>query len=97
MANRTATKKKTRKITVNVSESVCERIEEAASWRGLELAEFFLDAATREADAVIERERVIRLSPVDAKLIFSLMQNPPPPNEALKKALRTHKRLTRGG
>ena len=96
MATQAAAKTKSRKITINVPAHVLERIEEAAAWRGLALEEFVLDAAARETDAVIEKERVIRLSPDDAKLIFSLMENPPPANATLKKAMRTHKRLTRG-
>ncbi|MCX7421629.1 MAG: DUF1778 domain-containing protein [Planctomycetia bacterium] len=88
-------KTKTKKISATLPAHVHERLEEAAAWRGVALSEFLVDAAVREAEQVIERERIIRLSQEDAKLIFSLMKNPPPPNAAMKKAMQTHKRLTR--
>ena len=37
----------------------------------------------REAEQVIERERLIRLSREDAELVFSLMTDPPKPGPAL--------------
>ena len=60
------------------------------------VGEFLISAAVREAEQVIERERLIRLSREDANLVVSLMTNPPKPGPALQKAAATHRRLTRG-
>lgn len=98
MAARAAMKNtKSKKFSATVPHHVHERLQEAAACRGMTLNEFLVDAALREAEQVIERERQIRLSQEDTKLIFALMANPPAPNAAMKKAVQTHKRLIRGG
>ena len=72
------------------------KIEEAAAWRGVSVDSFVVEAATKEAEYVIEKERHIQLSRADAELVMSLLDNPPPPNAALRKAVQAHKRLLRG-
>ncbi|MCC7420865.1 MAG: DUF1778 domain-containing protein [Planctomycetaceae bacterium] len=84
------------RISVSIPKGVMARLEEAAALRGVSVAVFLAEAASREADAVIEKERVIQLSREDAELIASLNENPPPPNANLRKAARKHKRLIRG-
>lgn len=43
----------------------------------------------------IDAERVINLSEQDAKTVFSLLENPPEPNENLKQAVEKHKAFFR--
>lgn len=43
-----------------------------------------------------ERERVIRLSKRDSVRLLELIDNPPPPNEKLARALEAHRRMTAG-
>ena len=49
--------------------------------------DFFMGAALKEAQEVIERQEVIRLSPRDWNWLLDLMENPPKPNARLKAAL----------
>jgi uncharacterized protein (DUF1778 family) len=84
------------RVSVNLPKGLRTRIEEAAALRGVSIGVFLAEAASREADAVIEKERVIQLTREDAELIVSLIENPPAPNANLRKAVRKHKRLTRG-
>ena len=72
------------------------RIEEAATWKGMTVSSFIADAVAREADQVIEKERLIQLSHEDAELISSLLDSPPQPNAALQQAANLHKRLLDG-
>jgi uncharacterized protein (DUF1778 family) len=71
------------------------KIEEAAAWRGVPVASFVIEAAVKEAEHVIEKERLIALTREDAELVASLLNNPPEPNAAMRKAVRAHKRLIR--
>lgn len=55
-----------------------------------------VQSALEKADEILERERVITLSSKTAKTVFDLMDNPPEPNERLKKAMsRSEKVLCR--
>ena len=50
-----------------------------------------MQSALKEAQAVIEREEVIRLSPRDWTWLLALADNPPKPNAKLKAALNRYK------
>jgi uncharacterized protein (DUF1778 family) len=54
------------------------------------------EAAAKEAEQVIEKERLLQLSRQDAELLASLLDNPPAPNAAMRKAVQAHQRLIRG-
>lgn len=62
----------------------------------MSLAAFVADAAAKEAEQVIERERLIQLSRDDAEHVAALLENPPAPNDALRKAAELHTRLIGG-
>ncbi len=46
------------------------------------------NSAYQEAQRVIERESVIRLSQRDARKVLSLLDHPPKPNKRLKAAVK---------
>jgi uncharacterized protein (DUF1778 family) len=83
-------------ITVRMSKRVHARLEEAAELAGTTVSKFMVEAALRKADAVIDREGVIRLSKRDAARLAQLLDHPPPPNARLKRALGAHRKLTGG-
>lgn len=83
-------------ISAEMTAPVRARIEEAAAWRGVPVGSFVIEAATRAADEVLEHERLIQLSREDAERILALLENPPAPNAALRKAADAHQRLIRG-
>lgn len=72
------------------------KIEEAAAWRGVPVRGFVIEAAVQEADLIIQKERLVELTRSDTELIMSLIDNPPGPNAAMRKAMRAHKRVIRG-
>lgn len=96
MPSRAADKQTVQTISAKVPAHVRARIEEAAAWRGVPIGSFVIEAAVKAADEVIERERLIQLSREDAERILALLENPPEPNSALRKAADAHQRLISG-
>jgi len=74
------------RIPARMPTAVYERLVEAAQLVGSTLNQFLVQASLEKADTIIERERVITLSKTAAQTVFDLMENPPEPNERLKKA-----------
>lgn len=52
---------------------------------------FVIQAALTEAEDVIERDRIIKLSETSAKRLIELMEAPPAPNDHLNKAVDLYK------
>lgn len=86
-----STQKKTERITARVSANIREQLIEAAAFSGSTLNQFLVQAAIEKAQAVIEKERNIRLSYKDAEFFFKALENPPDPNEKLKNAVKKYK------
>jgi uncharacterized protein (DUF1778 family) len=80
-----------KRITARVSNRVCDTLEQAAELLGATVNQFVVQTAYVEAQRVIERESVIRLSQSDAHKILSLLDHPPKPNKRLKDAVKAYK------
>lgn len=91
---RTATTKQDR-IGARVPHDVYETLCRAAELTGATVNQFLVQAALKEAQAVIERQEVIRLSPRDWNWLLDLMDNPPEPNAKLKAALTRYQTAKR--
>jgi uncharacterized protein (DUF1778 family) len=91
-----ALEKPTARISASVPDHVRARIEEAAAWKGVTIGAFIADAAAKEAEQVIERQRLIQLTSEDAALIADLLENPPAPSAELLKAAEMHKKVLGG-
>ncbi|HZZ95175.1 MAG TPA: DUF1778 domain-containing protein [Usitatibacter sp.] len=76
------------RITARVPQRVQETLQHAADLVGAPLNQFIVQAALREAERVIDRERVIELSSQDAAFLLKLLERPAAPNPRLAKALR---------
>jgi uncharacterized protein (DUF1778 family) len=79
------------RITARVSDNVRATLEQAAELLGATVNQFVVQTAYQEAQRVIEKESVIRLSQKDARKILSLLDHPPKPNKRLKNAVRACK------
>ncbi len=84
------------RITARVSDTVRVTLEQAAELLGSTVNQFVVQTAYQEAQRVIERESVIRLSQKDAAKILSLLDHPPKPNKRLQDAVRKFKGTVRG-
>jgi len=83
------------RITARTSPAVRERLESAAALSGATLNQFVVQAALKEANKILEEERVIVLSERDADIVFGLLENPPTPNVRLQEAAMKHKAFLR--
>jgi len=83
-------------ISENIPEHLRAEIEEVAMWKGMSVSDFITDAAAKEAQHLIEKERLIQLCRDDAERILSPLDSPPPPNAALRKVAERHERLLDG-
>src|SRR6266481_1704744 len=84
-----------KRITARVSEKVRTTLEQAAELLGSTVNQFVVQAAYQEAQRVLERESVIRLTQKDARKVLSLLDNPPKPNKRLKDAIKQFKGTVR--
>ncbi|NET56619.1 MAG: DUF1778 domain-containing protein [Symploca sp. SIO2E6] len=78
------------RVTARLPASVKDTLQKAADLTGATLNQFIIQAAIKEAQEVINTEQLIHLSIQDADRIFSLIENPPTPNNHLKKAIERH-------
>jgi uncharacterized protein (DUF1778 family) len=83
------------RIGARVPHDVYQTLCHAAELTGATVNQFLVQAALKEAQAVIEREDVIRLSPRDWSWLLDLMENPPKPNAKLKAALKRYQKARR--
>jgi uncharacterized protein (DUF1778 family) len=83
------------RITARVSDRVRDTLEQAAELLGATVNQFVVQTAYVEAQRVIERESVIRLSQKDAHKVLALLDNPPKPNKRLKDAVKAFKGTVR--
>ena len=84
-----------RRITARVSHKVRSTLEQAAELLGSTVNQFVVQTAYQEAQRVLERESIIRLSQKDAQKILSLLENAPKPNKRLKDAVKEYRRSNR--
>jgi uncharacterized protein (DUF1778 family) len=77
-----------KRITARVSDSVRDTLEQAAELLGATVNQFVVQSAYLEAQRVIERETIIRLSQKDARKVLALLDNPPKPAKRLKDAVK---------
>jgi uncharacterized protein (DUF1778 family) len=84
-----------KRITARVSDNVRATLEQAAELLGATVNQFVVQTAYVEAQRVLERESVIRLSQKDAQRVLSLLDHPPKPNRRLKDAVKEFKGTVR--
>jgi uncharacterized protein (DUF1778 family) len=84
------------RLTTRLPKNVQATLEEAADLVGATVNQFMLQAALRAAAEVIDRERVIRLSKRDSARLLELLDNPPPPNGKLRRALERREEFLSG-
>ena len=83
------------RIGARVPHEVYETLCRAAELTGSTVNQFLVQSALKEAQAVIEREEVIRLSPRDWSWLLDLIENAPEPNANLKAAMIRYQKSKR--
>lgn len=90
----TATAKQDR-IGARVPHEVYQTLCRAAELSGATINQFLVQSALKEAQAVIEREQIIRMSARDWSWMLGLLENPPKPNAKLKAAMKRYQKAQR--
>lgn len=80
------------RINLRLSKTAKRRIEQAASAEGTTVSAFILSSALATAEKAIDRHGTLALALDDALRFFDALDNPPPPNERLRTALKEHAR-----
>lgn len=83
------------RVTARVPAELRETLEEAARIQGATLNQFLVQSAYQEAQRILERETVIRLSQQDAQKMFDLLEHPPKANRQLREAVKAYHTLVR--
>lgn len=83
------------RIGARVPHEVYETLCRAAELTGATVNQFLVQSALKEAQAVIEREEVIRLSARDWNCLLDLTERPPKPTPALKAAIKRYQKAKR--
>ena len=83
------------RIGARVPHEVYETLCRAAELSGATVNQFLVQSALKEAQAVIEREHVIRLSVRDWSWMLDLLENPPQPNANLTAAMNRYQQAQR--
>lgn len=81
------------RIGARVPHEVYEVLCRAAELTGATVNQFLVQSALKEAQSVIEREEVLRLSPRDWHWLLDLVENPPEPNPTLISAKQRYQNL----
>lgn len=69
-----------------------EKIEQAAIVSGVTVTDFAISVLASSANDVLEKHQNRILSNRDRDIFLAMIENPPEPNEALKKAVQNYKK-----
>lgn len=74
-------------VTARITPETRAILKQAAHIKGISLAQFLIQSAIKEAQVIIEYEK-ISLSKRDAEIITNLINNPPAPNIKMCEAVK---------
>jgi uncharacterized protein (DUF1778 family) len=78
-------------VSTPISAQIHEVLQQAADILGTTLNQFMVQASFEKAQTIIENEKIIRMNKAEAEIFFNALDNPPPPNDKLRKAVATYK------
>lgn len=84
---------KEKRITARVTEDLQERVVEAAALTGRTVTDFVTAAIQEKADEVIREQYVLELSERDMEKLLAAIENPPPANDAMRRAIESRRKL----
>jgi uncharacterized protein (DUF1778 family) len=93
MLENTDMAKQTARLEARVPEDVHALLKRAAEIEGRTLTDFVISAASSAALETVEKAEIIRLSGRSAEMLTELIANPPPMNDAMRRAHEHRARL----
>jgi len=79
---------KEKRITARVTETLKDKVEEAAMISGRTVTDFIVEAIQEKADDVIHKHHLLELSLRDMDALIAAIESPPEPNAALRRSLQ---------
>lgn len=86
---------RTARIEARIAPDALATVRRAAEIQGRSISDFVVAAAQAEAERTIETTQIIRLSVEDQRAFADAIINPPPPNDALKRAATAYRNLVK--
>lgn len=83
------------RLSFRIDLELKELIELAAMHTGQTVSSYAISTLVRDARRIIEDRHTTYLSERDWEIFMDLMDNPPPPNEALIRAMQHHREFVR--
>lgn len=80
------------RVSARIPRQCRKLLEQAAALSGATLNQFVVQAAVKEAQALLSREQTILLTAEDAGRFFAALERPPAPNAVLRKAAKAYRR-----
>lgn len=84
---------KAERVDFRITPELKHLISQAARLKNLSLSAFFIEAATSRARELMATEEVLMLSAAERERFLDLLENPPEPPEALRKAMQRHQEM----
>ena len=84
------------RLDIRITNDAKSLIENAANAMGITTSAFVLEAAVEKAARILEKIEVIRLNEAESKRFWDLIENPPKPNDALKRLFSDYKKSENG-
>jgi uncharacterized protein (DUF1778 family) len=84
---------RTARIEARIAPEALALVRRAAELQGRSVSDFVVAAAQAEAERAIETAQIIRLSLDDQRAFAQAIIDPPPPNEALRRAAAAYHSL----
>lgn len=79
------------RLDIRTTDEAKSLIEQAANEMGITTSAFVLEAAVEKAAKILEQREVIHLNEAESRRFWALIENPPEPNEALKRLAADYK------
>jgi uncharacterized protein (DUF1778 family) len=83
------------RLSFRIDPELKELIELAAMHTGQTVSSYAISTLVRDARRVIQDQHTTYVSERDWEILMDLMDNPPPPNEALIQAMQHHREFVR--
>ncbi len=81
------------RLNFRLSFELKEKIERAATVSGVTVTDFAINALVNSAEEVLDKHQTRTLSDRDRDLFLEMLDSSRKPNEALRKAVKAHKKL----
>ena len=86
---------RTARLEARIAPDALAIVKRAAEMQGRSVSDFVVAAAQDAAYRAIEETQVIRLSVADQKMFVDAILNPPPPNDAMRRAAAAYRDLVK--